>query len=128
MKNPSDPPGAHPQWIAQHIGVAWAEVTYDFQKEPSLSHGLRVLAHFEDRMGLDYRLQDLTLPNGPALRFIDSVGNTFFNQHQVAVFIEELREIRSRCREPDLVARIDALIAFASREYPGDTVLWFIGD
>jgi hypothetical protein len=128
MNEGRGPPGTHPCWIAQNIGVAWVCVTYEPQRAPGERHFLKVLCHFEDGEGLDYRLRDLTLPNGPALRFIDSVGNTFFNEHQTAAFVEELQEIRSRCNEPDLASRIDALVAFARRKYPGDTQLWFIGD
>lgn len=121
-------PGTHPAWICQHIGIAWVQHTYDGQKDPADRDGFKVLEHYEGREGLDYRLQHLTLPDGPTLRFIDSVCDTFFNSLQVSAFIEELREIRTRCTDADLAAGIDSIIEFASRTHEGDVQLWFIGD
>ena len=97
-------------------------------QRPDLDIGLRIVARFENGDGLDYRLQDLTRPNGPALRFIDSVGDTFFNELQVKALIEELRDVRTRAKDPDLIKHIDGLIAFAERDMPPHHFLWFIGD
>jgi hypothetical protein len=46
------------------------------------------------------------------LRFIDPYGDTTFNQSQLPVLIEELRDLRDRVTEPEAVEVLSGLLGF----------------
>jgi hypothetical protein len=54
-------------------------------------------------------------PETQCLRFIDPYGNTVFNQLQLPVLLDELREVRTQLTDPELRSMIDTLSAMVQR-------------
>jgi hypothetical protein len=59
-------------------------------------HG-RVIAHYMDP-GVVSELLDEADPNGCRLAFIDPYGHTTFNQLQLPVLMEEIRQVQKKFR------------------------------
>ena len=51
-------------------------------------------------------------PDTRCLRFIDPYGDTTFNQSQLPVLIEELRDLRDRVAETEAVEVLSGLLGF----------------
>lgn len=68
-------------------------------------------------------------PGTCCLRFIDPYGDTTFNQSQLRVLIEELRNLRDRVADSEGVEVLDGLLRFLkSAVNQVHTYVKFIGD
>ena len=78
------------------------------------------------------RLNEVLIAERPetrCLRFIDPYGNTVFNQVQLPVLLEELREVRKRLSDAELRTVVDTLSTMVQRAASeAHTYIRFIGD
>jgi hypothetical protein len=88
----------------------------------------QVLARYEGPP-LGITLYELAGQGSTCLRFIDPYGDTTFNQSQVEVLIEELRNIRQQSKDRELNDLLDALLGFVAQAHGQiHTYVKFIGD
>jgi len=74
-------------------------------------------------------LLDREHPGTCCLRFLDPYGDAVFNQAQLPVLLDELRALRGRLHDAELVSVLDAVIAFVRRaEGQIHTYVRFVGD
>ena len=68
------------------------------------------------------------LQHGVCLRFLDPCGDACFNQMQIPVLVQELRNALLNVAEPKLRAHLEGLALFVERAVETHTYLWFVGD
>lgn len=69
-----------------------------------------------------------SVQNSVCLRFLDPAGDTCFNQLQIPILAQELREAIRNVGDPKLLAHLEKVLHLAERANAVNTYLWFIGD
>jgi len=101
--------------VVQHIGL---------QREDESG---RVLERHTDD-GIPLEMLDLAPPTSTCVRCIDPYGDTVFNQLQLPILIEEVRQIREEVSDPGRVAAFGAVIRFLEASRTAHVYVRFVGD
>ena len=69
-----------------------------------------------------------SVQNSVCLRFLDPAGDACFNQLQIPILVQELRNAMQSIGDPKLLAHLEKVLNLAERANVVHTYLWFIGD
>ncbi len=88
------------------------------------------LATVDDPEMLLSRLSNLLSKQSDSvcLRFIDPVGDACFNQHQIPVLLDELRQVLPSVSDTRTVKHLHNVVRLIEGAGQVHTYVWFVGD